>query len=296
MTRPLRLEFPGALYHVTARGDRRGAIYCDDVDRIVWLKLLEIACAQFNFIVHAFCQMENHYHLLVETIDGDLSGGMRQLNGAYSQQFNRRHGLVGHVFQGRYKAILVQKESYLLELSRYIVLNPIRANMVTSLDDWRWSSYRYFMQPSDLPPWLDPDFLLAHFGADRTSARSAYKAFVLQGLELLSPLRDVQHQMLLGEDAFVAQHFNADASDALRNIVRTQRRSLARSLDDYAAQYGRCNEAMARAHRSMAFSMQEIATYFGTSIRTVGRAVKQFNRTATEAAVSVGDPAKRPIQ
>lgn len=277
MTRPLRLEFPGALYHVTARGDRRGAIFCDDTDRIVWLKVLAVVCAQFNFAVHTFCQMENHYHLLVETIDGDLAGGMRQLNSAYSQHFNRRHGYVGHVFQGRYKAILVQKESYLLELARYVVLNPLRANMVTSLDDWRWSSYQYFMQTSALPDWLEADWLLARFGSDRTTARRAYAAFVHEGKGLLSPLKDVQHQMLLGDQAFVASHFNADPPASLQDIVRTQRRALALSLDDYAARYGRCNDTMARAYRSMAYSMQDIATYFGTSIRTVGRAVKRFD-------------------
>lgn len=276
MTRPLRLEFPGALYHVTSRGDRRGAIFYNDADRLAWLKVLAIVCTQFNFTVHSFCQMENHYHLLVETIDGDLSGGMRELNGTYSQHFNRRHRLVGHVFQGRYKAVLVQKESYLLELARYVVLNPLRANMVTSLNDWPWSSYLYFMQTSDIPAWLETDWLLGRFGADRTSARAAFTAFILRGRGLPSPLRDVQHQMLLGDQAFVAKHFNADPSEALGNIVRTQRRSLALSLDEYVILYGRSNETMARAYRSMAYSMQEVATYFGTSTRTVGRAVKQF--------------------
>ena len=100
MTRPLRLEFSGALYHVTSRGDRRGDIYRDDDDRIAWLAVLSETCSRYNFVVHAFCQMTNHYHLLIETIDGDLGRGMRQLNGAYSQYYNRRHRLVGHVFQG----------------------------------------------------------------------------------------------------------------------------------------------------------------------------------------------------
>ena len=118
MARPLRLEFPGALYHVTSRGDRREDIFLNDDDRIDWLDVLATVCARFNWQVHAFCQMNNHYHLLVETVDGKLSEGMRQLNGLYTQRFNRRHAQVGHLFQGRYKAILVQKEAYLLELTR----------------------------------------------------------------------------------------------------------------------------------------------------------------------------------
>jgi REP element-mobilizing transposase RayT len=134
MTRPLRLEFSNALYHVTSRGDRREDIFLSDDDRNDWLEVLGNVCTRFNWVVHAFCQMTNHYHLLVETVDGNLSGGMRQMNGEYTQRFNRRHSLVGHLFQGRYKAILVQKEAYLLELTRYVVLNPLRANMMESLE------------------------------------------------------------------------------------------------------------------------------------------------------------------
>ena len=135
MTRPLRLEFAGALYHVTSRGDHREAIYLDDIDRMAWLDILALVCKRFNFVIHAYCEMTNHYHVLIETIEGNLSQGMRQLNGLYTQHFNRRHRLVGHLFQGRYKAILVQKESYLLELTRYVILNPIRARMVRSLQE-----------------------------------------------------------------------------------------------------------------------------------------------------------------
>jgi putative transposase len=117
MTRPLRLEFAGALYHVTSRGDRKNLIFRDDLDRLAWLSMLAKVCKRLNFVVHSFCQMSNHYHLLIETIDGELAAGMRQFNGAYSQYFNRRHDLVGDVLHGRYKAILVQKERYLLEMN-----------------------------------------------------------------------------------------------------------------------------------------------------------------------------------
>lgn len=116
MTRPLRLEFADALYHVTSRGDRRAPIYLDDTDRAFWIQALADVCVRFHFVIHSFCQMGNHFHLLLETEEANLSQGMRQLNGRYSQYFNRRHDMVGHVFQGRYQAFLVQKESYLLEL------------------------------------------------------------------------------------------------------------------------------------------------------------------------------------
>ena len=276
MSRPLRLEFAGALYHVTSRGDRKDLVFRDDSDRLAWLSMLGTVCKQFNFVVHSFCQMTNHYHLVIETIDGNLARGMRQLNGVYSQYFNRRHGLVGHVVQGRYKAILVQKESYLLELARYVVLNPIRAGMVASLADWEWSSHPYFMRTEGKPPWMETDWLLSHFGNEGTGARYAYNAFVMNGRGLLSPLREVRHQMLLGDSAFIARHINAAEPDRLVGIVRAQRRFIAMSLEEHAAQYGRSDEAVARAYASTAYTMQQIADHFDISISTVGRIVKRF--------------------
>ena len=127
MSRPLRLEFPGALYHITSRGDRRENIYEDDIDRKKFLTVFASVITQFNWHCYAYCLMDNHYHLLVQTADSNLSKGMRQLNGVYTQAYNRRHNKTGHLFQGRYKAILVDEDSYLLELSRYIVLNPVKA-------------------------------------------------------------------------------------------------------------------------------------------------------------------------
>lgn len=157
MSRPLRIEFAGALYHVTSRGNRQEDIYHDDADRHLFLKTLGNVCAVYNWRCHSFCLMSNHYHLLVETPDANLSKGMRQLNGVYSQSYNRKYKRVGHVFQGRYKAIHVEKESYLLELSRYIVLNPVRAEMVRSAEEWPWSSYRPTVRQLQGFGWLNTE-------------------------------------------------------------------------------------------------------------------------------------------
>ena len=132
MARPLRIEFPGAVYHITSRGNGRQDIFSDDDDRIDFLERLSATVEHFHWICHAYCLMTNHYHLLIETPDGNLSAGMRQLNGTYTQAFNRKHRQVGHLFQGRFKSILVEKESHLLTLSRYIVRNPVAARMVKS--------------------------------------------------------------------------------------------------------------------------------------------------------------------
>jgi putative transposase len=273
MTRPLRLDFPGALYHVTSRGDRCGPIYRDDSDRRTWLKVLALACERHHCVIHSFCQMTNHYHLMIETVEPNLPQCMRQLNGLYSQLFNRRHRLVGHMFQGRYKAILVQKDSYLLELSRYIVLNPVRANIVQSLDDWQWSSHRYFVGDSAPPDWLECSWLLSRFGDKSTGAAAAYQAFVLAGIGQPSPLKATRHQILLGDDAFVSEHKQLQRSEGLVETKRIERRAVALSLADYQDRHPDRAEAMARAYLSTAYTMPQIASAFGVSTKTVSRAV-----------------------
>lgn len=181
MSRPLRIEFAGGLYHVTSRGDGREAIFLSEADRGLFLGVLSEVVRDFNWAVHAYCLMDNHYHLLIETPDGNLSKGMRQLNGVYTQRFNRQHGRVGHVFQGRYKAIIVQKESYLLELARHVVLNPVRARMVGRPTEWPWSSYRATAGLCDIPLWLTTDGLLSAFSSQRSEAVVRYAAFVAEG-------------------------------------------------------------------------------------------------------------------
>jgi putative transposase len=276
MTRPLRLEFAGALYHVTSRGDHREAIYRDDVDRRAWLNILARVCKRFNFVIHSFCQMTNHFHVLVRTADGNLSQGMRQLNGLYTQHFNRRHRLVGHLFQGRYKAILVQTEGYLLELTRYVVLNPLRAKIVQSLEEWPWSSHQYVIGDREAPEWLDAEWLLGQFGSTRREAVPAYQQFVMDGLGLDSPLKKVSHQLILGDDAFVLRHRSLAGDDTLRNVSKAHRRAAALTLDEYERQFPDRDLAIASAYFSMVFTMAQIAEFFGISERTVNRAIRKF--------------------
>ena len=160
MARPLRIEFSGALYHLTARGNAQQDIFIEDDDRSDFLNRLENVCHRYHWHCHAYCLMSNHYHLLVETQQPTLSKGMKHLNGVYTQGFNRRHQRVGHVFQGRFKGILVESDAYLLELSRYIVLNPVRAQMVRSAKDWPWSRYRATAGISGAHPCLATDRVL----------------------------------------------------------------------------------------------------------------------------------------
>jgi REP element-mobilizing transposase RayT len=274
MNRPLRIEFPGALYHVTSRGDRRSNIFHDETDRLVWLQMLGDVCGQSNYAVHAFCQMGNHYHLLVETVDGGLSRGMQQLNSVYSQYFNRRHDLVGHVFQGRYKAILVQKETYLLELARYIVLNPVRAGVVAEPEDWPWSSYRLTLGDAPPPAWLETQFTLKKFGDDVTQATAAYRRFVLSGIGIATPLSAARNQLLLGDNTFIERFQDPNPAQPLNGICRSQRAALARTLQSYQDQYADRDEAIANAYASNAYTFDQIARHFNISPATASRAVK----------------------
>jgi len=255
---------------------RREDIYLDDNDREDWLEVLKTVCDRFNWVVHAYCQMTNHYHLLVETIEGNLSAGMRQFNGVYTLKFNHRHRLVGHLFQGRYKAILVQKDAHLLELSRYVVLNPVRARMVEAPEDWRWSSYVSHISDEFAPPWLDREWILGQFGDQRNAARQAFQRFVMQGAGLASPLLSIRHQLLLGDDDFIARHQSEDKLGQLRNVSIAHRRTLALSLPEYQEKYADRNEAMARAYKTGAYTMAQIAEHFSVNYMTVSRAVRKL--------------------
>ena len=277
MARPLRIELAGGLYHVTSRGDRREAIYRDDRDREAWLGLLREVCERFNWRCHAWCQMTNHYHLVVETPEANLSAGVRQLNGVFTQQFNRRHGLVGHLFQGRYKAILVERDVYLLELSRYVVLNPVRAAMVPDASAWPWSSYRAMVGRQSAPTWLETDWLLGQFESDRSLAQARYAAFVDEGIGRPSVWSDLRHQIFLGGERFV-QRFSEGAlpSDRLREVPRAQRRPFAKSLSHFELTYSDRREAMARAFLTGSYTMLEVADHFRVHYSTVSRAVRSM--------------------
>jgi len=165
MTRPLRIEYEGALYHITCRGDRKNDIVVDDVDRQLWLKILTEVVTKMDWLCHAYCLMDNHYHLVIETPKANLAKGMRQLNGIFTQATNRRHDCVGHLFQCRYKSILVDGDAYLLELCRYVVLNPVRAGMVDTASAWPWSSYRAMVGEQSVPSLLTTTMLLNHFSS-----------------------------------------------------------------------------------------------------------------------------------
>lgn len=276
MARPLRIEFAGALYHVTSRGDRREAIFEDDADRVAFLATLAEVVERFNWLCHAYCLMSNHYHVVVETPDGNLSKGMRQLNGVFTQTSNRRYGRTGHLFQGRFKGVLVDKDSHLLELTRYVVLNPVRAGMVAQAADWPWSSYRAMVGEASVPEWLATDGLLAQFGSRREEARTRYREFVSAGMGKKSVWSELRQQIYLGSEEFVErmQRRMCVEGDEL-SIPRSQRRAPAPPLAAIARQHPERDAAIAAAYATGAYSYREVAEHFGIHLATVGRIVRR---------------------
>jgi len=275
MARPLRLELAGGLYHVTSRGDRREAIFLNDADRLVWLEVFAQTCKRFNWICHAWCLMDNHYHIVVETIEGNLAQGMRHLNGVYTQTFNRTHKRVGHVFQGRYKAIIVEKDGYLLELARYVVLNPLRAGMVKDIADWHWSSYAAMLGTQATPEWLQTDWILGQFSSQRRRAINLYIDFVRAGVGLPSVWEQLSGQVFLGSDRFLKRMQAMSDKATIGEIPRAQRRPVAKPLDYYQTKHRDAKAAMIAAYATGDYTLQAIADHFGVHYATVSRAVKK---------------------
>jgi putative transposase len=277
MTRPLRLEYAGAIYHVTSRGDRREPIYDDDNDRSRWLKILSKVCDRFSWRIHAYCLMDNHYHVVIETPEGNLSKGMRQLNGVYTQYYNRQHNRVGHVFQGRYKSILVDKESYLLELCRYVVLNPIRAHMVKDMGEWAWSSYLSTLGVDPPPEWLEVDWILSHFSLQRKRARAKYINFVREGTGLAPIWENLRQQIYLGGDQFIANHEKVlKEKESLDEIPMLQKRKTAKPIGFYQIKYKDEKQAIYQTYLSGSYTLKQIGEHYAKHYTTISRIVKSI--------------------
>ena len=205
MARPLRVEYPGAFYHVINRGNAGEDVFKSLRDREKFLEYLEVATSRFFIRIHTYCLMTNHYHLLVETPEANLSRAIQWVNVSYAVYFNAKRGRRGHLFQGRFKSVLVDADEYLKQLSRYIHLNPVRAKMVASVSDYPWSSYSFFIGKKKIPKWLETDLLLSQFGRKLKEAKKNYKAFVenVDAESLENPSKEMKGGFILGDEEFL---------------------------------------------------------------------------------------------
>lgn len=282
MARPLRIEYPGALYHVTTRGNAGNKIFRGDRDREYFLDLLGFIIERYHWLCHAWCLMDNHYHLVLETPEGNLSRGMRQLNGIYTQKYNWKHTRTGHIFQGRYKAILVDKETYLLELCRYVVLNPVRANIVKNPQDWKWSSYRSTTGKVKPPKWFTPDWILAQFSKRKRRAEMLYHQFIMEGVTKETPWKNLKGQIFLGDKEFVEECKRIlDASTDLQEIPRLQRYAerpvLVELLNGGIRQDNtQRNRAIYHAHITYGYTLKEIADHLRVHYTTISKVINNY--------------------
>ena len=280
MARPLRLEFEGALYHITSRGNARESIFLDNGDRARFLEILGNVVDRFGWICHAYCLMTNHYHLLIETPDADLSRGMHLLNGVYTQWFNHRYDRVGHLFQGRFKAILVEKDTHLLELVRYVVLNPIRAKTVRNVRDWPWSSYRATAGQAEAPGFLTIGWILSQFDLDPERAVRAYRRFVQQGRGV-HVWDELRAGSLLGTDGFVDQlrpllkekPVDPEYRKRERFVARPSLEELFGDVTDKATR----NERIYQAVRVHHYTLREVGDHVGLLYSTISVIAKRVH-------------------
>lgn len=281
MARPLRVEFEGAVYHVTSSGNAGQDLFVDDRDRLRFLDVLSGVVDQFGWICHAYCLMSNHYHLLVETPCANLSRGMKHLNGVYTQTSNRRHKQPGHIFQGRFKSILIEKDNYLLQVARYVVLNPVRAKMVKHARQWTWSSYRATAGEISSPGFLTLDWLLAQFHDDHDRAYLAYRHFVAEGIGV--PIWDgLSGGFILGSEVF-CERMKPLLRDAVRSkeIPRVERMLAKPTLQELfnGAEHDKHlrNERIHEAMRQHDYTLRQLQDYLGLHYASISRIARSMD-------------------
>jgi len=281
MARPLRIQIENGLYHVTSRGNEKAHIFLEDIDRNVFLKYLSSVVERYTWIIYAYCLMGNHYHLLVRTPKANISQGMRQLNGVYAQYFNKHHGRVGHLFQGRFKIVLIRDESQLLTAARYVVLNPVRAGIVSQPDMWPWSSYKGTAGMARAPAFLDPDQVLCFFSIFRGDARQQYVSFVYEGIGAASPFLEARGGIILGEGETVRDAFERIDFVISKEVPCRERYAARLKLKEIFSENTRDHGIYLAVHK-YGYRLKEVGDFLGMHYSVVSRVAKRTMEKALE--------------
>jgi hypothetical protein len=281
MARPLRIELAGASYFVTTRSSGEESVYADDADREAFVELIGRVCGRFGWLCYGYALLDDHYQLIVRTPKANLSKGMRQLNGVYTQYFNRRHGTVGPVFQGRFKAVIFEPEAYMKSLACLLATGPVDAGLARHARAWPWSSYRATIGAADAPEWLDVESMRRFFAKRRATAIKQIKEATRKGAAVENPLAAVQRQIYLGSPAFIAA-VDRKIGRVRANGTRKPGRLGGRvtPLANYAKRFRERDRAMAAAYASGHYTMKEIGDHFGVHEVTVSRAVAKIEAEA----------------
>lgn len=290
MARQIRIEYPGAFYHVFSRGNQKQPIFLSDDDRYFFLNCLRKACEKYGVIVHAYCLMVNHFHLILETPSGNLSKLMQFFITKYTVYINKKHKRQGHLFQGRYRAVLVEAVGYAKELSRYIHLNPVRAGLVSCPEDYSWSSFKCYAGAERPEGWLDTSVVLRLFSDDIRTAEKIYQAFVSQGIGKEPPdcIRESVRAGILGSEEFIAKIKRAFLTKdiekpdrekpQLKKLIR--RPELSQILSVSERVLGPRNKllvpiAVFISHKNVSYKLRELGGFFSLSISGVANACKR---------------------
>lgn len=275
MSRPVRIEFPGANYYVSCHASMGQCIFLDNDDRGVFINILDSVVNRFRWVLHGYVLMSDHFHLLVEVPEANLSRGMRQINGVYTQHFNRRYGASGALFKGRFKSILFEKNGYLARLHRHLVLNPLRNGEGSSVSRYRWSSHRPVAGITKAPSFLNTETILSLFAKRPADARRKYQSYVRCGIKEDSPLNERQHQVLLGSDRFIKATLPLFTGAAKPRPVAVARKKSLASL--FAKIGGKTkverNELIHRAYIDHKYTLVDIGDFLGLHYTTVSRVI-----------------------
>ncbi len=277
MSRPVRIEFPGAVYHVTSKGSEGQIVFDDADDRGVFLNVLDNVVVRFGWLIHSYVLMDDHYHLVVEVPEANLSKGMRQLNGVYTQHVNRRHAQEGPIFHGRFKSILLEKKNYLLPVCRHVVTSPGKLKGAPNFSSYKWSSYRALAGQVKAPTFLHKADVLNYFGKREKDAQRKYREYVKEGVGEDSPLKQRTHQVLLGSNRFLSEMQPILQGERLskRGPKAVKRRrslnALFKKVDDKTR--GERNELMKKAHVDFGYTLMQIGDHLGLHYTTVSKVI-----------------------
>lgn len=284
MARPLRIEFPGAFYHVMARGNEKRAIYKDTRDRLRFLDSLESSSGRYGAVIHGYCLMNNHYHLLLETPRGNLAQIMHHINGSYTTYFNKKHERVGHLFQGRYRAILIDADAYCLALSRYIHMNPVKGGTASQPWDYKWSSCQFYRNRYDAPQWLQRDFVLSFFN----HSQNDYIKYLVadDDLDCLDSY-GLMPDTILGSAEFIekvkAEHLaDLESSRDLPAVRPFIQRDCIQNIVDAISSHLHNDQRLTKkmsiyvCHQLSGYPLKEIGKYFGVSVSAVSEMSSRF--------------------
>lgn len=294
MARPLRIQFPGAVYHISSRGNERKAIFKSRRDRAKFIEYLQSATERYGAAIYCFCLMDNHYHLLMETPEGNLSQIMQHINGSYTTYYNVKRKRAGHLLQGRYHAILVEADSYALELSRYIHLNPVRAGIATRPEEHFWSSYVHYTDGRNQPDWLQTSSILAYLSQKESDARKRYRKFVQDklGSNYPSPLKMATAGAILGGEAFiekVQQEHLAKATED-RNLPALRALKRKHSMDQIIGLTEKHIEDKTMARK---ISIHLCHRFSGERLRNIGERFGLSESGVTQASRRMADKAHK---